>query len=600
MSFNTGETIGPYRIMEQLGQGGMATVYKAYHASLDRYVAIKVLHQAFLEDPNFLARFQREARLVARLEHQNIVPIYDYAEHGGRPYLVMKYIEGDTLKARLHAGPMRREEVSFIIEQVGAGLAYAHKQGILHRDIKPSNVILSNDGGVYLADFGLARIAQSGDSTLTSDMILGTPQYISPEQALGKSDLDQGTDIYSFGVMAYEMTTGRVPFSADTPFSVIHDHIYSPLPLPTSVNPNVSLDVERVLLKALAKDREDRYVDVPVFVRDFLSAWQETGPGVLPATVAASPVEALPAASTAIASPAPETGGIVIETTFQQKADSPPAGPDQPAKRRISRKWLWLGVPIFLCLCCLGIGILNDEELRGQMQGQEPPQESITTPVAAQDQDVDNVDAIPLESPALEQAVQAVEAEPESSIAHVELGLSLIVSGNEIDGYAEIRLASDLARSDTRLLLGLAKALEKREHWPGALSMYLRVYETRPRLPMLSENLRRAAYHSASHPLAPDLIDLEALQKADKPTLLMAQARYQVLHEGKFTEARALLDQIRKDPDAFPEAGLVEAEALFLEGKPEEARTILNSILERYTLPLWVRQQAETLLNQYK
>ncbi len=162
MSFNPGEQVGPYRIMEQLGQGGMATVFKAYHPSSDRYIAIKVLHQAFMEDPNFQARFQREARVVARLEHPNIVPIYDYAEHEGRPYLVMKFIEGETLKARLHSGPLTPGEVEEIVIAVGAGLAYAHRQGILHRDIKPSNVMLAKDGSIYLADFGLARIAQSG------------------------------------------------------------------------------------------------------------------------------------------------------------------------------------------------------------------------------------------------------------------------------------------------------------------------------------------------------------------------------------------------------------------------------------------------------
>src|SRR5574340_606061 len=164
MSFNVGENVGPYRIIEQLGQGGMATVYKAYHAALDRYVALKALHPAFGEDPNFLARFQREARLVAKLEHPNVVPVYDYAEHEGRPYLVMKYIEGDTLKARLTSGPLSAEEINKVVESVGAALGYAHKQGVLHRDINPSNVLLANDGQIYLADFGLARIAQAGES----------------------------------------------------------------------------------------------------------------------------------------------------------------------------------------------------------------------------------------------------------------------------------------------------------------------------------------------------------------------------------------------------------------------------------------------------
>lgn len=274
MSFNPGEQVGPYRIMEQLGQGGMATVFKAYHPALDRYVAIKVLHQAFLEDPNFHTRFQREARVVARLEHPNIVPIHDYAEHEKRPYLVMKFIEGETLKARLQRGPLSPAEIERIVEAVGMALFYAHKQGILHRDIKPSNVMLANDGQIYLADFGLARIAQSGESTLTSDVILGTPQYISPEQALAKKNLDEGTDIYSFGVMIYEMVVGCVPFSADTPFSVIHDHIYTALPLPSMVNPDISPDVERVLLKALAKERSDRYPDVASMAQAFKEAWK--------------------------------------------------------------------------------------------------------------------------------------------------------------------------------------------------------------------------------------------------------------------------------------------------------------------------------------
>jgi serine/threonine-protein kinase len=259
MPFVVGENIGPYRILEKLGRGGMATVFKAYHLALDRYVAIKALHPAFMEDPNFLARFQREARVVAKLEHPNIVPIYDFAEHEGRPYLVMKFIEGETLKARLLRSTIERDEMIQIVEDIGDGLNYAHKKGILHRDIKPSNVLLGFDDRIYLADFGLARIALAGESTLSSDMMLGTPQYISPEQAMGTRELDEGTDVYSFGVMLYELIVGKVPFSADTPFSIIHDHIYTPLPLPTHVNPNIPEAVERVLLKALAKQRKDRY-----------------------------------------------------------------------------------------------------------------------------------------------------------------------------------------------------------------------------------------------------------------------------------------------------------------------------------------------------
>src|SRR5574341_2379059 len=146
MTLKIGENVGAYRIISQLGQGGMATVYKAYHANLDRYVAIKVLHPAFKEDKSFLARFEREARVLAKLEHPNIVPIYDFAEHEGQPYLVMKYVEGETLKGRLTKGPVTLSETLKIVDAVGSALAFAHKQGILHRDIKPSNVIITHDG----------------------------------------------------------------------------------------------------------------------------------------------------------------------------------------------------------------------------------------------------------------------------------------------------------------------------------------------------------------------------------------------------------------------------------------------------------------------
>lgn len=269
MSFAIGENVGPYRILEQLGQGGMASVFKAYHAALDRYVALKVLHPAFKEEPNFLSRFQREAKVVARLEHPNIVPVYDYAEHNGSPYLVMKYIEGETLKARLSERSLTKQEAIEVATAVGGALAYAHQQGVLHRDIKPSNVLLSNDGSIYLADFGLARIAQAGASTLSKDVMMGTPQYISPEQAQGNKKLDEGTDIYSMGVVLYELVVGRVPFNADTPFSIIHDHIYTPLPLPSKVNPRVPKHVEKILLKALSKNREDRFASVDALIKAF-------------------------------------------------------------------------------------------------------------------------------------------------------------------------------------------------------------------------------------------------------------------------------------------------------------------------------------------
>ncbi len=375
MPFNAGETIGPYRIMEQLGQGGMATVYKAYHAALDRYVALKVLHPAFGEDPNFEARFKREARLVAKLDHPNIVPIHDYSEHENRPFLVMKYVEGETLKARMARGPLATDDLTIIIEAVGAALTYAHKNGILHRDIKPSNVLLTADGGAYLADFGLARIASMGESTLSGDMIMGTPQYISPEQAMGKKDLDEGTDIYSFGVMLYELVVGQVPFNADTPFSIIHDHIYTALPIPRSINPKIPESVERVLLKSLSKERADRYVSVADMVTAFKQAWLTAG---------------IPIQGTTITLPPQVSRGAALPASFATPTGTPPPPvSDAPAEQsKVKRpRWVWLASAGVLCVCCVFVffafrsgGFFPD---RGNPTAIVPPAETVTAPTPA-------------------------------------------------------------------------------------------------------------------------------------------------------------------------------------------------------------------------
>lgn len=273
MSLRVGENIGPYQLLEQIGEGGMGTVFKAYHPALDRYVALKIIHPAFREDQTFIARFQREARLVAKLEHPHIVPIYDYSEYEKVAYLVMKFIEGSTLKERLAQGPLNFYEVLQVVDSVGSALAYAHSQGVLHRDIKPSNVLLGTNGVMYLADFGLARIAQAEVSTLSSESTLGTPHYVSPEQAMGRNDLDKRTDIYSFGVMLYELVVGQPPFNAKTGYAIIHDHIYTPPPLPRTLNPHLSESVEQVLLKVLAKDPNDRFDTVDQMVLAFKNAW---------------------------------------------------------------------------------------------------------------------------------------------------------------------------------------------------------------------------------------------------------------------------------------------------------------------------------------
>jgi serine/threonine protein kinase len=250
-----GETLGPYRLTKELGKGGFATVYRALQPTLNRYVAIKVLHPEFTRDEKALKRFQREALAVARLSHPNIMAVYDYGEHEGRAYLVMEYIAGNTLKSRL-GKPVSYSFALELIKAVGSALDYAHSKGIVHRDIKPANVLFTEDERIVLSDFGIVRLADD-DSDLTRGVI-GTPQYMSPEQALGR-EVDGRSDLYSLGVVLFEMMAGRVPYRGDSALSTLSMHATLPIPSVREFNPDVSQEIDLVVQQALAKQPEERY-----------------------------------------------------------------------------------------------------------------------------------------------------------------------------------------------------------------------------------------------------------------------------------------------------------------------------------------------------
>lgn len=274
------KTMGPYEILGPIGTGGMATVLKAYQPRLDRYVAIKMLHAMFLSDQGFLARFEREGRVVASLNHPNIIPLYDYDQDPDtkQPYLVMRLIEGQSLKERIvREGPPPLSATLEIITAIANALTYAHSRGVLHRDVKPSNIILAEDNTPYLMDFGLARMIKAGESTMSADMMIGTPHYISPEQAQGSLVLDARTDVYSLGVVLYELVVGRLPFSGDTPFIIVHKHIYEPPTPPRDILPDLPVEVEAVLLKALSKDPQDRYETPDALTNAFRQAVANSG-----------------------------------------------------------------------------------------------------------------------------------------------------------------------------------------------------------------------------------------------------------------------------------------------------------------------------------
>jgi basic membrane protein A len=264
-----GQSLGRYHILEQLGEGGMATVYKAYDTRLERDVAVKIIRRnAFPPEQieRILKRFEREAKSLAKLSHPNIVGVIDYGEHEGAPYLVLEYLPGGTLKERMKGQPMPWQEAVRLLTPIAGALDYAHDQKIIHRDVKPANILLTVKGQPMLSDFGIAKILEMEDGhTLTgTGMGVGTPEYMAPEQGMGR-EVDGRADIYSLGIIFYELITGRKPYTADTPMAVILKHMTDPLPRPSHFIPALPEAVERVLIKALAKDPAERYSDSGVF-----------------------------------------------------------------------------------------------------------------------------------------------------------------------------------------------------------------------------------------------------------------------------------------------------------------------------------------------
>ncbi len=286
MTVQPGAQLGPYQIVDRIGRGGMALVFRAYHAGLDRHVAVKVLPDFYAEDESYRLRFQQEARSVARLKHPNILEVFDFGYEQDVAYLVLELVEGGTLADRLGT-PMPLDEVVRILKQVAAALDYAHQQGIVHRDIKPSNVLMHKDGTVVLADFGLAKMAGSLRRLTSSGTVMGTPEYMSPEQAADEA-VGPASDRYALACVAYEMLTGRVPFEADTPAATLLFHVTKPMPATRELRGELSAHVEDVLRRGLAKRPDDRYPSAASFIAALTpAAWPGKGQeryAVLPAT----------------------------------------------------------------------------------------------------------------------------------------------------------------------------------------------------------------------------------------------------------------------------------------------------------------------------
>ena len=259
MHLGPGDMVDGYRIVAEVGRGGMGVVYRAQQLRLGRDVALKVLHASRVDDPNLHARLQREAHAVASLRHPAILVIYDVGDYEGAPYLVTELIDGGTV-ARYRGSPLPLAKVLQLLGPVAAGLDYAHAEGILHRDVKPANILLRRDDSPVLADFGLALVAAVDARLTRTGLTMGTPEYMAPEQALQTADaLSPAVDLYALAVTAYELLTGRVPFSDPWPLAVAMAHVQQAPPPPHTLNPAISAGTEAALLRGLAKDPRDRF-----------------------------------------------------------------------------------------------------------------------------------------------------------------------------------------------------------------------------------------------------------------------------------------------------------------------------------------------------
>ncbi len=372
-----GKQFGSYELKELLGRGGMAAVYRGFQASIDRSVAVKVLPAELLADPHFSARFSNEARTLAKLTHPSILPLYDFGEANGMPFIVMPLMTNGTLADRLKGGPLPLAEVVRVITAVAQALDFANKQGILHRDIKPNNILFDQHDNPYLADFGIAKAMESSTS-LTGTGIIGTPDYMSPEQARGDA-LDHRSDLYSLGVVTYQSLTGHQLFRATTPMGVIFKHVSEAPRSLRELSREVPEAVDRVVLRALAKNPIERYGSASEFARALSRAASEalaTPPAEGTAIHEEPPTEkmqeagdtgwGLPVAPTGVASSPPPTAGSGIPAGTAAGSFSLPSSsinPTPPAKSG-GTNWLLIGgaAAVLLVLCCglvFGLSLLG-------------------------------------------------------------------------------------------------------------------------------------------------------------------------------------------------------------------------------------------------
>jgi serine/threonine-protein kinase len=336
------QKIGRYEVEAELGRGGMATVYRAYDPRFKREVAVKVLPREFLHDPQFRTRFEREAQTIAALEHPAIVPVYDFGEEEGQPYIVMRLMTGGSLAERLVKGPLPLAEAARIFHQLASALDKAHARGMIHRDLKPGNILFDADGNPCISDFGIVKLTEA-TATFTGTGVVGTPAYMSPEQARGDRSLDGRSDIYALGAILFQMLTGRLPYEADTPMGIAIKHLTEPTPRILAAKPDLPPACEDVIQRAMAKNRDERYPTANGLAEALATlaggaAQRPAIPGV--AEAPAPETQAAVGEGAALPLTRPEEPEQLITPARAKPVLAPTMARRQPAAR--ARRWGWV------------------------------------------------------------------------------------------------------------------------------------------------------------------------------------------------------------------------------------------------------------------
>ena len=377
---------GRYRLLEKVGEGGMGTVYVAHDQELGRRVAVKLLASNLVHDADVVERFEREARLTAALDHPNIVPVYDVGRHEGRPFIVMKLLEGTVLAGLLREkGGLTSEETQKLLGQLAAGLDYLHAKGFIHRDVKAGNIFVGPQGHATLLDFGILRSTNGSEGLTRTGMVMGTPHYMAPEQALGLKDVDHRVDLYALGVVLFECLTGTLPFEADSELRLIQMQAHAPPPDIIDRAPWISRAVADVVRKALAKDPRERFNSGAELVMALEGAYRASrGHPAAPLRPTASPPAAGSTTSPSLRKLAgAETPPPVVMGVALTPGVTPLASSEAPPPSRAVRWWRWLAPAGLLLVAAVGWGAW-----RLAASGDEPlpplaPSEDAGLPVGA-------------------------------------------------------------------------------------------------------------------------------------------------------------------------------------------------------------------------